>query len=205
MRRRPVSPGFVGLHVPALYCPVCFLWPSVAARASPGQRLSPSWGGGEVLTELRSFAWAKGWDGSARRGAHSFGRGAVRAITQARGSVAMLLRARQWHASAYRLIWVWAMTRPARLRRCRWRLPRMSPQPSCRFRKDIVSSGDRKEDPSRPAGSERKTPIIEDREFSIGIRDISFRCFGGISPGDFDPIPARGGIPTRGHPGWRQW
>ena len=70
-----VPPDPLDPHIPPLFCPVCRLWPAVAARPLPEKRVFPNWGRKEVLTELRSFGRGKGWDGDACHGAHSFMRG----------------------------------------------------------------------------------------------------------------------------------
>ena len=56
-----------------------------------------------VLTELRSVGRAGGWPQAEKLGTHSIRRGAARAILEAGGSFAQLLRAGQWHSSAYKV------------------------------------------------------------------------------------------------------
>ena len=91
------------LRAPQLYCPVCHLWPAICRSTPVGQPLFPSWTGKLVLTELRSVAHASGWTQAAKLGTHSVRRGAARAILEAGGSFSQLLRAGQWHSSAYKL------------------------------------------------------------------------------------------------------
>ena len=91
------------LHVPQLFCPVCSLWPAIRASVATGGELFPAWSGKRVLSELRAFAGSRQWDRAGRLGTHAFRRGAARAILKAGGSFAQLLRAGQWHSSAYKL------------------------------------------------------------------------------------------------------
>ena len=56
-----------------------------------------------MLSELRYFAEGREWPRANRLGTHSFRRGAARAILEAGGSFAQLLRSGQWHSSAYQL------------------------------------------------------------------------------------------------------
>ena len=52
---------------------------------------------------LRSMARQFGWVKAEKLGAHSIRRGAARAILEAGGALAQLLKAGQWNSSAYRL------------------------------------------------------------------------------------------------------
>ena len=52
---------------------------------------------------LRSMARQFGWEKAGKLGTRSIRRGAARAILAAGGTFAQLLRAVQWHSSAYRL------------------------------------------------------------------------------------------------------
>ena len=56
-----------------------------------------------VLTELRAAGRAGGWPQAEKLGTRSIRRGAARAILEAGGSFAQLLRAGQWHSSAYKV------------------------------------------------------------------------------------------------------
>ena len=71
-------------------------------RTSRTARL-PRVGGESVLTELRSAAHLGGWAQATKLGTHSVRRGAARAILEAGGSFSQLLRAGQWHSTAYKL------------------------------------------------------------------------------------------------------
>ena len=69
---------------------------------------SARWGGGFFFSgpgftdELGSKARCCGWERAGRLGPHKTRRGAARAILDAGGSFAKLLRAGHWHSSAYR-------------------------------------------------------------------------------------------------------
>ena len=91
------------LHIPQLLCPVCQLWPAIRQQAPVGGALFEGWTGKRVLAELRYFAEGREWPRANRLGTHSFRRGAARAILEAGGSFAQLLRPGQWHSSAYQL------------------------------------------------------------------------------------------------------
>ena len=97
------APGSLGLHAPQLYCPARLLRPAICRIAAIGQPIFPTWAGRLVLTELRSLARAGGWTQASKLGTHSVRRGAARAILAAGGSFSKLLRAGQWHSSAYKL------------------------------------------------------------------------------------------------------
>ena len=97
------SPASLELHIPQLLCPVCQLWPAIRQRVPVGGALFEGWTGKRVLAELRYFAEGREWPRAARLGTHSFRRGAARAILDAGGSFAQLLRSGQWHSSAYQL------------------------------------------------------------------------------------------------------
>ena len=65
--------------------------------------LFPGISGPGFTDRLRTMARQLGWGRSEKLGSHSIRRGAARAILEAGGSFAQLLRAGQWHSSACRL------------------------------------------------------------------------------------------------------
>ena len=68
-----------------------------------GEKLFPNITGSTFVSSLRCMARQLGREKSERLGAHSIRRGAARAILDAGGTFAQLLKAGQWHSSAYRL------------------------------------------------------------------------------------------------------
>ena len=96
-------PDSLDLHIPQLPRPACHLWPAIRQMVSAGVPLFPTLSGEKVLSELRTFAGSKNWPRSAKLGAHSFRRGAARAVLEAGGPFSQLLRSGQRHSSAYRL------------------------------------------------------------------------------------------------------
>ena len=95
--------GSLEIHVPQLFCPVCSFWESMRRRVMTGEKLFPNITGSTFVSSLRCMARQLGWEKSERLGAHSIRRGAARAILDAGGTFAQLLKAGQWHSSAYRL------------------------------------------------------------------------------------------------------
>ena len=68
-----------------------------------GEKLFPGITGSTFTHSLRSMARQFGWEKAEKLGTRSIRRGAARAILAAGGTFAQLLRAGQWHSSAYRL------------------------------------------------------------------------------------------------------
>ena len=97
------APDALELEAPQLSCPVCQVWPAICRLAQVGRPTLPAWTGRSVLAELRPAARLGGWVQAMKLGAHSVRRGAARAILEAGGSFSQLLRAGQWHSSAYKL------------------------------------------------------------------------------------------------------
>ena len=96
-------PGSLEIHVPQLFCPTCVLWDAICGRVRAGDMLFPGLSGPRFTDKLRNMARHLGWERSEKLGSHSIRRGAARAILEAGGSFAQLLKAGQWHSSAYRL------------------------------------------------------------------------------------------------------
>ena len=67
------------------------------------RKLFPGITGPTFTHSLRSMARQFGLEKAEKLGTHSIRRGAARAILAAGGTSAQLLRAGQWHSSAYRL------------------------------------------------------------------------------------------------------
>ena len=97
------APDAVELHAPQPFRPVCQPRPAVRRLASAGEQLFPGCAGEKALAELREFEELKDWREAGRLGAHSFRRGAARAILEAGGSFSQLPRSGQWRSSAYQL------------------------------------------------------------------------------------------------------
>ena len=95
--------GSLEIHVPQLFCPVCSFWENMRRRVMCGEKLFPGITGSTFTHSLRSMARQFGWEKAEKLGTHSIRRGAARAILAAGGTFAQLLRAGQWHSSAYRL------------------------------------------------------------------------------------------------------
>ena len=96
-------PGSLEIHVPQLFCPTCVLWGAICRRVRAGQMLFPGLTGPLFTDKLRRMARSLGYEKAERLGSHSIRRGAARAILEAGGSFAQLLKAGQWHSSAFRL------------------------------------------------------------------------------------------------------
>ena len=75
----------------------------IRRRVRTGDKLSPGVSGPGFADRSRSLDRRLGWDRAERLGPHSIRRGAARAILEAGGSFAQLLKAGQWHSSAFRL------------------------------------------------------------------------------------------------------
>ena len=90
------------IRLPQLYCPVCVLWETIRRRERTGGKLSPGASGPGFTDRLRSLARRLGWERAERLGPLSIRRGAARAILEAGGSFAQLLKAGHWHSSALR-------------------------------------------------------------------------------------------------------
>ena len=95
--------GPLELRAPQIFCPVCSQWPTIRDRNETGAELFPVWAGKNVLADLCAVAQQRGWDRTEKSGAHSFRRGAARAILSAGGSSAEPLKAGHSHSSAYQL------------------------------------------------------------------------------------------------------
>ena len=100
------EPAPLESRAPQLCHPVCRPRPASTRRAGAGETLFPNWDSRRVLEERRAFAKAERWRVGERIGAHSLGRGAVRAIQEAGGSVSQLPRSGQWLSALYRLLFV---------------------------------------------------------------------------------------------------
>ena len=93
----------LGTQASQLYCPVRFLWGRICQRVRTGERLFPSWTGQMFTNRRRNPATRFGRGGARRLGPCSVSKGAARAILESGGIFAQMLRACQWHSSAYRL------------------------------------------------------------------------------------------------------
>ena len=91
------------LHVPQLFCPLCYRWPRVVGHAGAGEALLPSRTGRKVRKVLHEFGRAPGWTRARRLGTQAFYGGAAGTITGAGGSLARLMTSDRRHASAHRL------------------------------------------------------------------------------------------------------
>ena len=91
------------LHIPHPYCPVCSLWPRVAAQACFGERPFPAQQSERVFEDLRAFAKEKSWKGAELLGGRSVRRGAAREILRSGGTFANILESGQWHLAAFQL------------------------------------------------------------------------------------------------------
>ena len=98
---------------------VCTLWGHARRGVRVGEKLFPGFTGPGVTEKLGSAAGRCGWERAKRLGPRGIRRGAAQAILDAGGSIAQLLRARQWHSSADGLIWTSGSKR--RRRRLRFR------------------------------------------------------------------------------------
>ena len=72
-------------------------------RVMAGERLFPNITGPTFVSSLRCLARQAGWEKTDRLGAHSIRRGAARAILAAGGTFSQLMKAGQWHSSAFKL------------------------------------------------------------------------------------------------------
>ena len=87
--------GSLKIHLPQLYCPACVLWEVIRRRARTGGKLLPGAPRPGFADRLRSLARRLGWERAERLGLHIARRGATRAILEAGGSSAQLLKADQ--------------------------------------------------------------------------------------------------------------
>ena len=93
----------VSVHIPVFLCPVHVLWPVIAGRARPGERLFKENIGSSAAAWLKVGLQARlipNWD---RYGLHSLRRGAAQSLIEQGGGLSVLLRAGSWRSSAFRV------------------------------------------------------------------------------------------------------
>ena len=95
--------GSLGIHAPQLFCPACSFRGNARRRAASVGKIFPEITGPTFARSLRSMPRQFGWEKADKLGTHSIRRGAARAILAAGGTSDQLLKAGQWHLSAYRL------------------------------------------------------------------------------------------------------
>ena len=88
-------------RAPRIFCPVRRLWPAITRITRAGEKLFPDWKARKGSEGLRTFVGPKSWKGREKMGAQFPRRGAARAILVSGGPFLQLIRAAQWHLSAY--------------------------------------------------------------------------------------------------------
>ena len=93
----------MSVHIPVFLCPAHVLWPIIAGRARPGERLFKENIGSSAAAWLKVALQARlipNWD---RYGLHSLRRGAAQSLIEQGGGLSVLLRAGSWRSSAFRV------------------------------------------------------------------------------------------------------